>query len=63
MTLCQGKELADHYLARLVGCMERLFFEKHQVVPSLVAEVDQFVYKSAGVCVCMCVKGCGMCEG
>ncbi len=51
MTMCQGKELADSYLARLVACMERLFFEKHEVVPSLVAEFDHFVYKSVGKCI------------
>ncbi len=50
MTMCAGKELADSYLARLVACMERLFFEKHEVVPSLVAEFDHFVYKSVGRC-------------
>ncbi len=52
MVLCGGKELADSYLARLVACMERLFFDQHGVVPSLVAEFDHFVYRSAGECMC-----------
>lgn len=46
--LCSGKELADKYLQKLVVCMENLFFDKNGVVPSLVADVNQYVYKSAG---------------
>ena len=56
--LCSGKELGDKYLLKLVACMDQLFFEKHSVVTSLVADVDQYVYKGAGVwcVVCVCVQ-------
>lgn len=46
--LCGGKTLGDSYLQKLVACMERVFFEKNTVVPSLVADVNQYVFKSAG---------------
>ena len=46
--LCAGKGLGEGYLQKLVTCMERLFQEKNGVVPSLVADVNQYVYKSAG---------------
>ena len=46
--LCGGKALADGYLQKLVACMEKLFFEKNGVLPAVVADVNQYVYKSAG---------------
>ncbi len=46
--LAAGRSLGDSYLQKLVACMERLFLEKNAVVPSLVADVNQYVYKTAG---------------
>ena len=46
--VCGGKELGERYLLRLVNCMEKLFLEKHRVSPSLVGDVDQYVFKVAG---------------
>ena len=46
--LCGGRELGDKYLQKLVGCMESVFREKNNVVTSLVADVNQYVYKNAG---------------
>jgi hypothetical protein len=43
-----GKELGERYLLRLIHCMEKLFLDKNKVVPSLVSDVDQYVYKVAG---------------
>ena len=56
--LCGGRELGDKYLQKLVGCMETVFREKNNVVTSLVADVNQYVYKNAGGCihVHVCVK-------
>ena len=46
--ICSGKELADKYIQKLVACMEKVFLDKNGVVPSLVADVNQYVYKSVG---------------
>ncbi len=46
--LAAGKALGDGYVQKLVTCFEKLFMEKNCVVPSLVADVNQYVYKSAG---------------
>ena len=46
--VCGGKELGERYLLRLIHCMEKLFLEKNKVVPSLVSDVDQYVFKVAG---------------
>ena len=48
--LCGGRELGDKYLQKLVSCMETVFREKNNVVTSLVADVNQYVYKNAGAC-------------
>lgn len=48
MEVCRGKELGERYLLRLIRCMENLFMEKKKVVPSLVSDVEQYVYKVAG---------------
>ncbi len=48
MEVCSGKELGESYLFRLIQCMEKLFLEKNKVVPSLVSDVDQYVFKFAG---------------
>lgn len=48
MEVCGGKELKEQYLLKLVHCMEKLFFDKNKVVPSLVSDVDQYVFKVAG---------------
>ncbi len=50
MEVCGGKELGERYLLRLIHCMDKLFLEKNKVVPSLVSDVDQYVYKAAGQC-------------
>ncbi len=50
MEVCGGKELGERYLLRLIQCMDKLFLEKNKVVPSLVSDVDQYVYKGAGQC-------------
>ena len=44
----RGKPLQDSYLQKLVSCMEQLFYDIHSVVPSLVADFNQHVYRSAG---------------
>ena len=49
MLLCGGKELGERYLLRLIHCMEKLFLSKNKVVPSLVSDVDQYVFKVAGM--------------
>lgn len=46
--VCGGKELGERYILRLVQCMNKLFLDKNKVVPSLVSDVDQYVYKLAG---------------
>ena len=46
--VCSGKELGERYLLRLIHCMEKLFLDKNKVVPSLVSDVDQYVFKVAG---------------
>lgn len=46
--LCRGKPLSDGYLQKLVGSMEALFLERNGVSPSLVSEVNTYVYKNAG---------------
>ena len=46
--LARGKPLQDTYLQKLVQCMESLFFEQYGVLPSVVADVNQHVYRSAG---------------
>ena len=48
LEMCRGSTLKDNYLQKLVQCMESLFFQRHSVVPSLVADVNQHVYRSAG---------------
>lgn len=48
MEVCGGKELGEKYLLRLVHCMEKLFLEKNKVLPSLVTDVEQHVYKATG---------------
>ncbi len=49
--VCRGKELTEKYLLRLIKCMESVFLEKNKVLPSLVTDVNQYVYKVAGMCV------------
>ena len=49
LEVCGGKELGERYLLRLIQCMDKLFLEKNKVVPSLVCDVDQYVYKFAGL--------------
>ena len=44
----RGKSLQDSYLQKLVLSMEQLFFSMHGVLPSLVADYNQHVYRSAG---------------
>ena len=46
--MCRGKPLQDSYLQKLVLCMEQLFFSLYSVTPSLVADFNQHVYRSAG---------------
>ena len=46
--LACGKPLQDSYLQKLVSCMEQLFYSIHGVMPSLVADYNQHVYRSAG---------------
>ena len=46
--LCRGKPLQDSYLHKLVYSMEELFFSLYGVTPSLVADFNQHVYRSAG---------------
>lgn len=48
IVLARGKPLQDTYLQKLVSCMEKLFFDHYGVLPSLVADVNQHVYRSAG---------------
>ena len=48
LEMCRGTTLKDTYLQKLVQCMETLFYQRHDVVPSLVADVNQHVYRSAG---------------
>ena len=43
-----GKAMSDSYLSRLVNCMEEAFFEAYHVKPSLVADVDHYIYRKAG---------------
>lgn len=42
-----SRSLPESYIERLVSAMDEVFFEKHKVCPQLVADVKQFVYKSA----------------
>lgn len=51
VVVCGGKELGERYLLRLIHCMEKLFLVKNKVIPSLVSDVDQHVFKVAGECV------------
>ena len=46
--LCRGKPLQDTYLHKLVSSMEELFVSLYGVTPSLVADFNQHVYRSAG---------------
>lgn len=43
------RSLQDKYLMRLVNAMEEVFMEKHNIHPSLVADVHQYVYRRTGV--------------
>ena len=56
MEVCGGKELGERYLLRLVHCMEKLFLDKNKVIPSLVTDVEQHVYKATGKGWCSVVK-------
>ena len=40
-----SRSLPDGYVQRLVSAMNKVFFEKHEVSPELVADVSQFVFK------------------
>ncbi|CAB4030560.1 Hypothetical predicted protein, partial [Paramuricea clavata] len=40
-----SRSLQDSYVQRLVSAMNELFFEKHEVLPKLVADVNQFIFK------------------
>lgn len=42
------KCLTEKYMRHLVSSMEEVFEAKHQVSPDLVADVHQYIYKSAG---------------
>jgi deubiquitinating protein VCIP135 len=48
ITVAGGKPLQDTYLQKLVACMEQLFYKYHGVTPSLVADVNQYAYRSVG---------------
>ncbi|KAK6492061.1 deubiquitinating protein VCIP135-like [Huso huso] len=43
------RSLQDKYLMRLVHSMEEVFMDKHAIHPSLVADVNQYVYRRTGV--------------
>ncbi|KAL4225382.1 Deubiquitinating protein [Mactra antiquata] len=43
------KCLTDKYLRTLVGIMEDVYMEQNDVNPNLVADVHQYIYKSAGM--------------
>ncbi|XP_053384067.1 deubiquitinating protein VCPIP1-like [Mercenaria mercenaria] len=43
------KCLTERYMRHLVGTMEEVFKEKNDVNPNLVADVHQYIYKSAGI--------------
>ena len=40
-----SRSLPENYVQRLVSAMDEVFFEKYQVSPELVADVNQFVFK------------------
>lgn len=40
-----ARNLPESYVERLVAAMDEVFFEKFQVCPQLVADVNQFIYK------------------
>uniref|UniRef100_A0A4W3GDQ5 Deubiquitinating protein VCPIP1 n=2 Tax=Callorhinchus milii TaxID=7868 RepID=A0A4W3GDQ5_CALMI len=43
------RSLQDKYLQRLVSAMEDVFLKKHDIHPSLVADMHQYVYRRTGV--------------
>ncbi|KAM9307851.1 deubiquitinating protein VCPIP1 [Gastrophryne carolinensis] len=43
------RSLQDKYLLRLVAAMEEVFMERHNIHPSLVADVHQYFYRRTGV--------------
>ena len=40
-----SRSLPESYVQRLVSSMNKIFFEKHEISPELVADVHQFVFK------------------
>lgn len=46
--VCGGKLLSDGYMQKLVKCMESLFFERNGVHLSVVADVNQSVFRRSG---------------
>ncbi|XP_051879716.1 deubiquitinating protein VCPIP1 isoform X1 [Pristis pectinata] len=48
-TLGGDRSLQDKYLQRLVAAMEEIFLKKHDIHPSLVADVHQYIYRRTGV--------------
>eukprot|EP00731_Ephydatia_muelleri_P024945 Em0017g28a len=46
--LCGGKSMGDKYIHKLLTCMETLFYQKHNVAVSVVCDVHQYVFRSAG---------------
>lgn len=43
-----GKAMSDAYLSRLIEAMEEAFYQKYDVKPSLVADVEHHIYRRAG---------------
>ena len=48
IVVCGGKSLSDGYIQKLVKCMEGLFFEQNGVHLSVVADVNQSVFRRSG---------------
>lgn len=46
--LCGGRSMEDRYMLKLLQCMEKLFFQKNSVAVSVVCDVHQYVFRSAG---------------
>lgn len=43
-----GKAMGDRYMLKLLQCMESLFYQKNNVSVSVVCDVHQYVFRSAG---------------
>ena len=46
--LCGGKSMQDKYMQKLLQCMEKEFYIKNEVAVSVVCDVHQYVFRSAG---------------